>query len=508
MGHTDAIRVLCVGGDGDPAIAQVTEARSLVSVPAHSVVEAVKRLRATAVDCILIGPSIEADEVVPLITRLREERSAIPIIAVGDPESPDEVIEAINAGVTRYERFSDPKSDIVGLIAHLATDRRVDASLDRHRGLTQATWAATEAAVIAEDRDGIETAIHRELEAAVMIDTVWVGQYEETDAFVVIHRPYDAKLSRPQLRVLLGKSGADAIYRAVETREVQVVLVNDDTGKAPGRTVAVVPLATDEEVNGILILGLDSIDGLDVSDRDVLQRFGRVTGHIIGLTARQLDPVERTEAVMSLVSHEIRNPLTAAMSSLQIAQESGEISAFNRVERALEEIERTISTLNTLFRQNEIHQTVEKAFEETAIRAWEETATPTANLEIQEIGTIRAHHDLLERLLVNLFRNAIQYADDPVTVRVGRLKDGFFVEDDGPGIPEEERDVVFDWGYTTRGAGFGLGLALVHEIADIHGWSVAVVDGTSGGARFEFSDVEVRIEDEGEENGSERVRDR
>ncbi len=77
--------------------------------------------------------------------------------------------------------------------------------------------------------------------------------------------------------------------------------------------------------------------------------------------------------------------------------------------------------------------------------------------------------------------------DPAVTVRVGRLDDGegFYVEDDGPGIPPDDRGSVFEHGYTTQSEGTGLGLTIVERIADAHGWSVVVTESESGGARFE-----------------------
>jgi PAS domain S-box-containing protein len=95
-----------------------------------------------------------------------------------------------------------------------------------------------------------------------------------------------------------------------------------------------------------------------------------------------------------------------------------------------------------------------------------------------------------------------------VTVRVGRLDDdrgngaggdedsresdtrvGFYVEDDGPGIPPDVRDAVFEAGYSTKADGTGLGLMIIREIADAHGWDVRVTDGSTGGARFEVRNV-------------------
>jgi signal transduction histidine kinase len=78
-----------------------------------------------------------------------------------------------------------------------------------------------------------------------------------------------------------------------------------------------------------------------------------------------------------------------------------------------------------------------------------------------------------------------------VTVRVGGLGggSGFYVEDDGPGIPEGERDDVFVPGFTTKEGGTGVGMASVAQIVAAHGWRIRVRDGRDGGARFEISDV-------------------
>jgi signal transduction histidine kinase len=73
-----------------------------------------------------------------------------------------------------------------------------------------------------------------------------------------------------------------------------------------------------------------------------------------------------------------------------------------------------------------------------------------------------------------------------VTVTVGDFAEGFFVADDGPGIPEQDREVVFERGYSTAD-GTGYGLAIVAELATAHGWSVTATESESGGARIEIS---------------------
>jgi signal transduction histidine kinase len=70
-------------------------------------------------------------------------------------------------------------------------------------------------------------------------------------------------------------------------------------------------------------------------------------------------------------------------------------------------------------------------------------------------------------------------------VRVGDLPNGFVVADNGPGIPEEDREVVFRTGFTTSPDGTGYGLAIVRELAAMHGWRIEAARSSGGGARFE-----------------------
>nr|WP_079991684.1 ATP-binding protein [Halobaculum gomorrense] len=77
---------------------------------------------------------------------------------------------------------------------------------------------------------------------------------------------------------------------------------------------------------------------------------------------------------------------------------------------------------------------------------------------------------------------------------VGVLDDGFYIEDDGPGIPENKREDVFDAGYSTAEDGAGFGLSIVKHVAEAHGWEIQVTDGSEGGARFEITGIEFAAE--------------
>jgi signal transduction histidine kinase len=72
-----------------------------------------------------------------------------------------------------------------------------------------------------------------------------------------------------------------------------------------------------------------------------------------------------------------------------------------------------------------------------------------------------------------------------VTVSAGALDDGFYIADDGPGIPPTEQNKVFEPGYSTQGDGTGLGLAIVDRIVAAHGWELTLTTASNGGVRFE-----------------------
>jgi signal transduction histidine kinase len=77
-------------------------------------------------------------------------------------------------------------------------------------------------------------------------------------------------------------------------------------------------------------------------------------------------------------------------------------------------------------------------------------------------------------------------SEGSLTVTVGALSDGFYVADDGTGIPADERETVFEPGHSSMNGGTGLGLAIVEQITAAHDWSVTLTTADCGGARFEI----------------------
>jgi len=199
----------------------------------------------------------------------------------------------------------------------------------------------------------------------------------------------------------------------------------------------------------------------------------------------------RLEEFASVVSHDLRNPLNVAEGRIELAQEECDSEHLDSVEDALKRSQMLIADLLMLAREGTRVSDVETInLNAITERCWRNVATDGATLRVETDWRLRADQSRFQQLLENLYRNAIEHGGDEVTVTVGDLPDGFYIEDDGSGIPEDERGNVFDAGYSTTEDGTGFGLSIVKQIAEGHGWDIRVTDGFNGGARFEFTGVD------------------
>ncbi|ACM59112.1 histidine kinase (plasmid) [Halorubrum lacusprofundi ATCC 49239] len=226
---------------------------------------------------------------------------------------------------------------------------------------------------------------------------------------------------------------------------------------------------------------------------------------------------DRLEQFTGMVSHDLRNPLNVAQGNSEIIYElldatktddgyeplSDEtldtvVTSAKTLSNTLDRMERLIDDLLVLARQGQAIDSREVVSLAAIVEnCWEMVDHKNAALVVDDDLTFAVDPDRLQQLFENLFRNAIEHGGDDVTIRVGALENnGFYVEDDGPGIPEEKREAVFDSGFTTNRDGTGFGLAIVKEIVEAHGWTVSVADSDEGGARFEVTDIETKHSDE------------
>jgi signal transduction histidine kinase len=181
---------------------------------------------------------------------------------------------------------------------------------------------------------------------------------------------------------------------------------------------------------------------------------------------------ERLDQFASVISHDLRNPLNIVQLRLTLLADECNSDHIEPTERALDRIESIVEGTLTLARQ-----------------CWAMVETGEATLDVVDDVTVEGDPDRLRNVFENLLRNAVEHGDD-VRITIGRLgeaaADGFYVADDGPGIRPEDRNPLFDTGYSTAQEGTGFGLCIVEEIASAHDWTVDVTESETGGARFEF----------------------
>ncbi|MFB6166418.1 MAG: histidine kinase N-terminal 7TM domain-containing protein [Haloarculaceae archaeon] len=240
---------------------------------------------------------------------------------------------------------------------------------------------------------------------------------------------------------------------------------------------------------------------LDVDVTPLTDRRDEFVGQVLMFTDvtekhRRLRELRRQndqlEEFASLVSHDLRNPLNVAAGRAEILEHSDDPEHLTELQSALGRMDDIIDDVLTLAREGRsIDETAPVDLDDLARSAWSHVDTGEATLVAESDVTIDADRDRLLRVLENLFRNALDHGPADATVRVGALDGGFFVADDGPGIPPENREQVFESGYTSHPEGTGFGLAIVRSIVEAHGWEVSVTDSESGGARFEVRGVRV-----------------
>ena len=210
---------------------------------------------------------------------------------------------------------------------------------------------------------------------------------------------------------------------------------------------------------------------------------------------------EQLEQFVSILTHDIRNPLNIIEGYSQQLKTDANASQVAKIERATDRMRDLIDdTLALHMETDAVEEFTPTSIEEIADRAWEHVDTAGADLQVRDAFTIECNPDRMCRLLENLYRNAIEHNDEPVTIEVGEYStigtstrnscDGFYVADNGTGIDSDDRETVFDFGETSSQDGTGLGLPIVKRVADAHGWDVKLVDSATGGAKFVFIGVE------------------
>jgi PAS domain S-box-containing protein len=321
---------------------------------------------------------------------------------------------------------------------------------------------------------------------------VWEAA-DEADALVpVTASGATAELLGDLPRLEAGESLAWEAFEAEELRRYEDLRAEEsfDRSETALESGIFVPLGE----FGLLGVGTPPERRFSDTDADLLQILGATVEATFARANREAKlqlQNERLDEFASVVAHDLRNPLSVAMGFLELAEDTGDPEHLDRVKSAHERIEQLIDDLLTLARgETTVTDTEQVDLGTVTTEAWGYVDTVEANLTVSDATpTVVGDGSRLTQLFENLFRNAIEHGGPDVTVTVGELDggSGFYVEDDGDGIPPEKREDVFEHGVTSSEGGTGFGLSIVASIARAHGWTVHTTDGTDGGARFEFT---------------------
>ena len=214
------------------------------------------------------------------------------------------------------------------------------------------------------------------------------------------------------------------------------------------------------------------------------------------------DQARELHNLSASIAHEIRNPVTAAMSLVQqMGEDPGSDENVEYAKVALDELERVERSVSHLLRfaREEEMQTDELSLAETVrsavgvVTARATEAGVEIKSEIEGEGRILGDAEKLRRVTLNLLNNALdaviesQTPAPRVTIGLGQNLAGsevwLRVSDNGPGIDAEKRDQIFTPFHTSKESGTGLGLSITRKLVQAHGGSIELMPGT-GGADF------------------------
>jgi GAF domain-containing protein len=251
------------------------------------------------------------------------------------------------------------------------------------------------------------------------------------------------------------------------------------------------PVTVDDDVYGTFCFYDTDTRQEQFSDWEVtlVDIMGRWVGSALErkLTAEQLvRQNERLEQFATIVSHDLRNPLGVATKRLDLVSQECDSDHLAGVERAHDRMEAIIDDVLAMAKAGTTAEDVtDVEIASVAREAWENVPTGDATLDVDDDLVVSCDPSRLLQLFENLFRNSVEHGGPDVTVQIAARPGGFVVADDGPGIPDDERDSVFEFGYSGSD-GSGVGLAIVEQIAAAHGWTVTPTEDWGGGACFEF----------------------
>ena len=227
--------------------------------------------------------------------------------------------------------------------------------------------------------------------------------------------------------------------------------------------------------------------------------IGRLARTMNDMLARLEDAAARQRRFVADASHELRSPLTAIRTGLEVGLAHPDRAPWpqiaGRAVRQAQRLEQLIAQLLVLAKADAYQLAARRQPVELAALLADLAATPAPGISIELSvppgTTTTGNPEDLSRMFRNLLDNALRYARRRVLITAATGPDGTIVEivDDGPGIPASERERVFgrfirlDASREQASGSAGLGLAIARDIASAHGATIVLTEAADGGTR-------------------------
>ncbi|TKX59341.1 response regulator [Halorubrum sp. SS7] len=430
---------------------------------ADSAAEGERLLAERAIDCVLCDHHMPEVTGVEFLRSVREDRPDLPFLLFTNTGTETVASESIEAGVTDYV-IQDAVENQAPLLA-----RKIVTYVEHRRAQRE------------RDRTN-----RRLREIAAVTDQVWWVFSPTWDELRFINEGHEAIFGQPAAEIrddpttFLDKIHGDDVARVRQAMESasagtpQVVEYRVEKSDSVRLWVEsrCKPI-TDEDGAVASLVGLTR----DITDRKLYDR-------------ELTETVDQLEEFTATVSHDLRNPLNVAAGNLSLAASDIEDDRIDTAIDAVGRMDTLIDELLTFAKEGRtLGERRDVPFREIVEKSYENVRAPESSLRVTDSVTLACDPARVTQAFENIIRNAVEHGGSGVTLTAGVLPDGggVFIEDDGPGIPPEERDLIFEKGHTTREDGSGFGLAIVERIVDAHGWEVRVTEDPGAGARFEIA---------------------
>jgi len=193
---------------------------------------------------------------------------------------------------------------------------------------------------------------------------------------------------------------------------------------------------------------------------------------------------EKLENFASVLSHDLRNPLNVASGYTDMLMEENSFEELEEIKNAHSRMENIIDDILELTKNSKPVESFEKLdLESVASKAWKNVSTEGSKLNVESDTYIMGHESRVLRVFENIFRNAIEH-NDKTEITVGKIennnKSGFYIQNTGKPIQKDKLGKIFDYGYSGKEDGTGIGLSTVKNIVDAHGWDIEVENSSKG----------------------------